>query len=367
MPDIADISELKNWFKRFKKPTQEQFYSFLDSYHHKNSTIPEESIEGLSDAIASLSLLQTQVDTHIANNLAHQIVPLNSPLFNHYVVTNTSVDTDTTGSAIASLEASLVGSIVVANRKTLIYTYNCTKLISGNYVNGIITFIADLPIGTYTPSQIAALTFVEITESFNGAVHTTLLDDYGFVDNSADWDTAYSWGDHAGLYSLVDHAHSAFDRATLVLSDADVFSDIIVTDGIVTGIATRTLTLANLGYTGDANANLYVHPTGDGNLHVPANSTTNAGKVLTASGTAGVYTWETFVSNTYSETFGNGVDTTITITHNLGTEDLSDVRVVEIATKERVYPTEMGVDINNLNLVFSIAPTTDQYRVTITA
>lgn len=37
----------------------------------------------------------------------------------------------------------------------------------------------------------------------------------------------------------------------------------------------------------------YTHPTGDGNSHVPANSTTNNGKVLTASGVAGTYTWET--------------------------------------------------------------------------
>lgn len=36
----------------------------------------------------------------------------------------------------------------------------------------------------------------------------------------------------------------------------------------------------------------YTHPTGDGNMHVPANGTSNAGKVLTASKIAGVYTWE---------------------------------------------------------------------------
>jgi hypothetical protein len=35
------------------------------------------------------------------------------------------------------------------------------------------------------------------------------------------------------------------------------------------------------------------HVDTDGNKHVPANSTTNNGKVLTASGTAGTYTWET--------------------------------------------------------------------------
>ena len=40
-------------------------------------------------------------------------------------------------------------------------------------------------------------------------------------------------------------------------------------------------------------ATAYAHPTGDGNLHVPANSTTNSGKVLTAGAVAGVTTWET--------------------------------------------------------------------------
>jgi hypothetical protein len=35
------------------------------------------------------------------------------------------------------------------------------------------------------------------------------------------------------------------------------------------------------------------HVDTDGNKHVPSNSTTNSGKVLTASGTAGTYTWET--------------------------------------------------------------------------
>lgn len=36
----------------------------------------------------------------------------------------------------------------------------------------------------------------------------------------------------------------------------------------------------------------YSHPNADGNKHVPANGTANAGKVLTAGATAGVYTWE---------------------------------------------------------------------------
>jgi len=37
---------------------------------------------------------------------------------------------------------------------------------------------------------------------------------------------------------------------------------------------------------------VYTHPSGDGNLHVPANGTGNDGDVLTASASAGNYTWE---------------------------------------------------------------------------
>ena len=42
-----------------------------------------------------------------------------------------------------------------------------------------------------------------------------------------------------------------------------------------------------------AGATNYTHPTGDGNLHVLATSTTNNGKVLTAGATAGSLSWET--------------------------------------------------------------------------
>jgi hypothetical protein len=41
----------------------------------------------------------------------------------------------------------------------------------------------------------------------------------------------------------------------------------------------------------EVNANNYVHPTGDGNLHVPATGASNNGKVLTAGTTAGSLNW----------------------------------------------------------------------------
>lgn len=39
----------------------------------------------------------------------------------------------------------------------------------------------------------------------------------------------------------------------------------------------------------------YTHPTTDGNKHIPANGTNNAGKVLTATAAAGVYEWKNAV------------------------------------------------------------------------
>jgi hypothetical protein len=46
----------------------------------------------------------------------------------------------------------------------------------------------------------------------------------------------------------------------------------------------------------EVNANNYTHPTGDGNLHVPATGTTNNGKILTAGSTAGSISWQTLPS-----------------------------------------------------------------------
>ena len=50
------------------------------------------------------------------------------------------------------------------------------------------------------------------------------------------------------------------------------------------------------------NSTNYAHPIGDGNLHVPATSTTNDGKVLTAGSTAGSLTWETPVMDVVGKT-----------------------------------------------------------------
>jgi hypothetical protein len=56
-----------------------------------------------------------------------------------------------------------------------------------------------------------------------------------------------------------DHTHSTYNRASSVLSGANVFSNIVVVNGIVTNTATRALTAANIG----AAASVHTHAAAD--------------------------------------------------------------------------------------------------------
>ena len=80
-----------------------------------------------------------------------------------------------------------------------------------------------------------------------------------------------------------------------------------------------------------ANATAYTHPTGDGNLHVPATGTTNNGKVLTAGATAGSLSWQTPVGAVQSV---NGQTGNVT----LSASDISG-----LATTDSVQFKSLGV------------------------
>ena len=56
---------------------------------------------------------------------------------------------------------------------------------------------------------------------------------------------------------------------------------------------------------------VYTHPTNDGSKHVPATSTTNDGKVLTAGPTAGVFAWQTLNLSTLGGLTESEVDSRV--------------------------------------------------------
>ena len=48
---IVSRTQLKAWFRRGLKPLEVQFHSWIDSYWHKNDSIPMSSVDGLNDAL----------------------------------------------------------------------------------------------------------------------------------------------------------------------------------------------------------------------------------------------------------------------------------------------------------------------------
>jgi hypothetical protein len=67
----------------------------------------------------------------------------------------------------------------------------------------------------------------------------------------------------------------------------------------------------------------------------------------------------------YAQTIGDGTTTTFTISHNLGNTDVV-VRVFELTGALRVAEPEIqNVDINNVKVIFAVAPAANSYRVIV--
>ena len=73
----------------------------------------------------------------------------------------------------------------------------------------------------------------------------------------------------------------------------------------------------------------------------------------------GVYTRK-YVAN-----IGNGSATSIRVTHNLGTEDVT-ITVREVSTKQVVMADVQIYDSNNIDILFATAPASGAYRVVVT-
>lgn len=110
------------------------------------------------------------------------------------------------------------------------------------------------------------------------------------------------------------HTHSTYDRASAVLSGADVFSNLIITDGIVTGSATRALSPADIG----ASASTHNH-TLDSLSNTTITSNTS-GEILKWNGTA-------WINNTLAEAGISEVGHTHTIANVTGLQTALDGKV----------------------------------------
>ena len=102
--------------------------------------------------------------------------------------------------------------------------------------------------------------------------------------------TGSEWDSLGGTVSLSGYATVAAMNAALENKVDKVSGKGLSTNDYTTAEKEKLAGLTN-----------YTHPTGDGNSHIPANGTNNAGKVLTATATAGVYEWTNAVTELTEE------------------------------------------------------------------
>lgn len=69
--------------------------------------------------------------------------------------------------------------------------------------------------------------------------------------------------------------------------------------------------------------------------------------------------------NKYAASIGDGSATQITVTHNLGSEDVSVTLREAASNKEARITTWRVIDSNSIRLDFAVAPTLNQYRVVV--
>ena len=123
---------------------------------------------------------------------------------------------------------------------------------------------------------------------------TYSLSSFGITATSSELN--YTDGVTSNIQTQLNGKQASGTYNTIIGTDSDIntsgatiIDNIYVTDGVITSMGTRALTLADLGYTGATNANNYVLPaTISGNRTIGGNLTVSGNKVILANTNADV-------------------------------------------------------------------------------
>jgi hypothetical protein len=149
--------------------------------------------------------------------------------------------------------------------------------------------------GNVTLSHSDTSSQASVNNSGATVIQDVTLDTYGHVTGLASKTLSYTdvGAQVAGTYNTVIGTDSDIDT-----SGSTIIDNIFVTDGVITSMGTRTLTLGDLGYTGATNAN-YI--TNNNQLTNGAGYTTNVGDITGVTAGSGIS--------------GGGTSGTVTISH----------------------------------------------------
>ena len=139
--------------------------------------------------------------------------------------------------------------------------------------------------------------------------------------------------------------------------------------GHTTAVSTRTVTLADLGYTGATDANNYVLPSANtstvGGVELATQSEAEAGTSTSVVMTPdNVSEW--FAARRFKASIGNGTDTGFTVTHSLGTTDVI-VQLFDVSSGETVFADVERSSVDAVEIAFGAAPALNDIRVLIMA
>lgn len=158
-------------------------------------------------------------------------------------------------------------------------------------------------------------------------------------------------------------AAAEFPNATVYVSEGTTQADTgwtVTTNAPVT-VGTTAITWAQIGTGGTT------YTAGNGlqlssnAFSVLADPVSGGGIAVTASG---VKVDTAVVVRKYAANIGNASLTTIAVTHNLGTQDIT-WSLRDVSTNTFAWTDGVATDANTLTLTFAVAPTTNQYRVVV--
>lgn len=149
-----------------------------------------------------------------------------------------------------------------------------------------------------------------------------------------------------------NYSHPTQSAIAVDTSGIDVIDAISVnTLGHVTSVTSRTLQSASTSQKGV--------------VELATNAETATGTDATRAVTPASLEYF-YEQKNYSASIGNGTDTSIDVTHSLGTTDVI-VQVFEISSGATVFTDTIRTDANTVQLVFADAPASNAYRVLVTS
>jgi hypothetical protein len=167
-----------------------------------------------------------------------------------------------------------------------------------------------------------------------------------------------------------DYVHPTQTAINASGTGATVVDGVTVnTLGHTTAVSTRTVTLADLGYTGATDANKYVLPAAStsvvGGVELATQSEAEAGTSTSVVMTPdNVSEW--FAARRFKASIGNGTDTGFTVTHSLGTTDVI-VQLFDVSSGETVFADVERSSVDAVEIAFGAAPALNDIRVLIMA